>query len=141
MEWRITNNHDEIRSWMESRSGVPAVIRGSTQTIPALSILMGESDAILRKEGLEPITWDEFFDSFETNRLSFRYAAPKNGSTNAEEELDSDDLDGSQFSFVARDGSPATNNDDFIFPESSDTARENIFSSEEEGARKNDQDD
>lgn len=114
MTFRATNNHDEIRRWVEGHGGTPAVIRGSADPLPSLSI-------IWRNEGeaeLEEISWDEFFDAFETGRLSFRYSP----------QAKSGDED-SAFNFVGRDTVTALDNQEFIFPEENEMARENMFPS------------
>jgi hypothetical protein len=66
---KTTTNHDEIRSFIESRGGRPAVVRGTSDTSgqAVLKIdLMGD-------EGLEHLAWDEFFQLFDKNNLALRY--------------------------------------------------------------------
>lgn len=62
-----TTDHETIRKWAESRNGHPAVIRTEGEG-GVLRIDFDESE-----EGLEPISWEEFFEIFDKNRLSFLY--------------------------------------------------------------------
>jgi hypothetical protein len=64
-EASTTTNHDEIRKWVEERSGRPAAVR-TAQPGGILRIDFGEPD-----DALEPIDWDEFFEIFEDNNLAF----------------------------------------------------------------------
>jgi anaerobic selenocysteine-containing dehydrogenase len=71
-ESKVTTDHEEIRRWVEDRGGHPAQVKGTEK---------GESAGLLRidypgfsGEGrLEEITWDEFFEAFEKNKLAFLY--------------------------------------------------------------------
>ena len=72
---RMTTDREEIRRWVEAHGGTPATVRGT-----------GDSDAgVLRidfpggagEESLEPISWDEWFQKFEENRLAFLYQDEK----------------------------------------------------------------
>jgi hypothetical protein len=64
-EAKLTTDHEAIRSWVEKRGGHPA--RVST----------GGPGGILRidfgapEERLEPISWDDFFQIFDENKLAF----------------------------------------------------------------------
>ncbi len=65
-EARKITNHDEIKRWVESRGGRPARVRATA----------GDGGGILRidfrepDQGLEEISWDEFFTIFDRNRLA-----------------------------------------------------------------------
>jgi hypothetical protein len=71
-ESKTTTNHDEIKKWVESRGGKPATVKGTGD---------GEEAGVLRidfpgysgEDSLEPISWDEFFEKFEENKLKFLY--------------------------------------------------------------------
>ncbi len=73
-ESHTTTDHDTIRKWAEARGGSPATVASTTKT-------NGEGDdaGILRldfggdDEGLEDISWDEFFKTFEDSKLAFLY--------------------------------------------------------------------
>lgn len=65
-----TIDHEEIRDWVESRGGRPAVVEG-THDIAGSGILridMGEGE-----ESLEEVSWQEFFRIFDENDLAFVY--------------------------------------------------------------------
>jgi hypothetical protein len=69
-EAKTTTDHDEIRRWVESRGGRPARVKGTGR---------GDDPGILRidfgdpDEGLEEISWDEWFEAFDKNNLAFLY--------------------------------------------------------------------
>lgn len=65
-----TTDHDTIRAWIESRGGVPTVVRG-TEGEDGEGLL--RIDFAERDEKLEEIPWDEFFDTFEDRGLAFLY--------------------------------------------------------------------
>jgi hypothetical protein len=60
-EARTITDHDEIRRWAEDRGGRPAKVKGT-------DIL--RFDFAEPEESLEPISWDEFFRTFEDRRLA-----------------------------------------------------------------------
>lgn len=67
-----TTNHNEIRRWVEERGGHPARVKGTEK---------GKSSGVLRidypgfsgENRLEEISWEEFFEGFEDNKLAFLY--------------------------------------------------------------------
>ena len=69
-EAKTTTNHDEIRRWAEARDGRPARVKATGG---------GDDPGILRidfrdpDEGLEEISWEEWFEAFEENDLAFLY--------------------------------------------------------------------
>lgn len=65
-----TTDHDTIRAWIESRGGVPTVVKG-TEGEDGEGLL--RIDFAERDEKLEEISWDEFFDTFEDRGLAFLY--------------------------------------------------------------------
>lgn len=65
-----TTDHDTIRAWIESRGGVPTVVKG-TEGEDGEGLL--RVDFAERDEKLEEIPWDEFFDTFEDRGLAFLY--------------------------------------------------------------------
>ena len=67
-ESKTTTNHDEIRRWVEQRGGRPASVRdtGGDDDPGILRVDFGDQD-----EGLEEISWDEFFQAFDENDLAF----------------------------------------------------------------------
>jgi hypothetical protein len=71
-ESRTTTDHGEIRRWVEERGGRPARVKGTGSDDDAGLLRIdylgrGEDDA------LEEVSWDEFFEAFETNNLAFLY--------------------------------------------------------------------
>jgi hypothetical protein len=65
---KTTTNHDEIRKWVETRGGHPAVVA------PTESKSKGGTSGLLRiDDRLHRITWSEFFDTFDKNRIAFLY--------------------------------------------------------------------
>jgi hypothetical protein len=71
-EAQVTTDHEEIKQWVEERGGRPARVKGTDK---------GDSGGLLRidypgfsgEDTLETITWDEFFQGFEENKLAFLY--------------------------------------------------------------------
>lgn len=65
-----TTDHDAIRQWADSRGGRPAAVKGTPK---------GEDGGLLRfdfgekEEGLEEISWDQFFKTFEDRGLALLY--------------------------------------------------------------------
>ena len=73
MELFTTTSHDEIRTWIDSRGGHPAVERGGKR----LRIDFGSHEPNVRR-----ITWDEFFRHFDSKNMQFVYQnAEPDGST------------------------------------------------------------
>ncbi len=73
---KITINHEEIKNWVEEHDGKPVKVKGTG----------GDGDpGILRidfpggagEESLERISWSDWFDKFEENRLAFLYQEHK----------------------------------------------------------------
>jgi hypothetical protein len=65
-----TTDHDEIRRWVEERGGRPSHVAdtASNGDEGILRIDFGEPD-----EGLEEISWDDWFAAFDENELAFLY--------------------------------------------------------------------
>ena len=71
-ESKTTENHTIIRKWAEARDGKPAIVKGTDES--------GKGGGLLRinfpgyaEDGLEEITWDDFFEIFDNNDLQFLY--------------------------------------------------------------------
>lgn len=69
---KTTTDHDTIRKWVEERGGKPATVKGTSDK--------GEDAGILRidfpggaEASLEEISWDEFFEKFDSKNLAFLY--------------------------------------------------------------------
>lgn len=72
-ESKTTIDHEEVRRWAEDRDGHPARVKGTgDEDDPSeggiLRIDFGDED-----EGLERISWDEFFEVFDSRNLQFLY--------------------------------------------------------------------
>ena len=65
-ESKITRNHDEIRKWVAARGGHPARVKGT-------DLLRIDYPAYSGEDTLEPISWEEFFDTFDASKLAFLY--------------------------------------------------------------------
>ena len=62
-----TTDHDEIRKWAEARDGHPAMVKtGGKGGI--LRIDFGEPE-----DNLTEVSWEEFFEVFDENKLAFLY--------------------------------------------------------------------
>lgn len=65
-----TRDHQKIRAWAEARGGRPAHVTDTgSQDDPGILRLDFEP----ADQGLEPISWDEFFEKFDEAGLSFLY--------------------------------------------------------------------
>lgn len=67
---RTTTDHAVIRKWAEERGGKPARVKGTgdAEDPGLLRLDFGEPE-----EGLEPITWEEFFAKFDESGLALLY--------------------------------------------------------------------
>jgi hypothetical protein len=74
---KVTINHDEIRRWVEQRGGHPACVKGTERGDSCL--LRIDYPGFGGEGKLEPIDWDEFFQTFDENNLAFVYQDSKNG--------------------------------------------------------------
>lgn len=66
---KTTTNHDEVREFIESKGGKPAVMRGTSDA---------SGQAVLRIDlrndpELEQLGWDRFFQLFDKNNLALHY--------------------------------------------------------------------
>ena len=65
---KTTTDHDEIKQWIEERQGRPTVVEGTQGK---------DGEGILRVDFREPddklheIAWDEFFKTFDDQKLAF----------------------------------------------------------------------
>ena len=74
-----TTDHDVIRKWVEARKGVPAVV-AATEGKDHDGILRIEFDK--DQDSLDEVPWDDFFRTFERNKLAFLYQdKTKDGAT------------------------------------------------------------
>jgi len=71
-EAKTTTNHDEIRQWVEDRGGRPARVKG-TEKGDSVGLLRIDYPGFTGEDTLETITWEEFFQGFDENKLAFLY--------------------------------------------------------------------
>lgn len=68
-----TTDHKEIRNWVEERGGHPAKVKASGEG-GILRVDFGKPE-----EALEEISWDDFFQIFDENKLCFLYQEETSG--------------------------------------------------------------
>ncbi len=71
-EAKRTTDHVTIRRWVEDRGGHPARVKGTGRE-GSLGILRMDYPGYSGEDTLEELTWDEFFEAFDTNELTFLY--------------------------------------------------------------------
>jgi hypothetical protein len=69
----VTTDHDEIRNWVEERGGHPATVRRTESAGHEPGILRIDYPGYSGRESLEEISWEDFFDKFEKEKLAFLY--------------------------------------------------------------------
>ena len=72
-ESKVTTNHDEIRRWVEARGGHPAKVKGIERADETGGLLRIDYPGYSGEETLEEISWEQFFEQFEKNKLAFLY--------------------------------------------------------------------
>jgi hypothetical protein len=75
---RKTTDHDEIRRWVEEHGGTPATVRG-TKGDDEAGVLRIDFPGGSGEDELEHISWDEWFDKFEQEKLAFLYQERRAG--------------------------------------------------------------
>jgi hypothetical protein len=71
-----THNHQTIREWAEKRGGVPARVIG-TEINGDEGVLRIHFPEFSKSEDLEEISWEDFFNDFEKDRLDLLYQEHK----------------------------------------------------------------
>ena len=71
-ESKVTTDHDEIRQWVEERGGHPARVK-DTESKNSPGLLRIDYPGFSGSDSLEAISWDEFFEGFDDNKLAFLY--------------------------------------------------------------------
>jgi hypothetical protein len=66
-----TTDHDEIRKWVEERKGKPARVKGTGNKTDKGVLRIDFPDG--EEENLEQISWEDFFDKFDKEKLAFLY--------------------------------------------------------------------
>ncbi len=66
---QTTTDHDAIRRWVEERDGRPAHVMGTGDNDAGL--LRIEFPDVGDDDKLEAISWEDFFEKFEDQKLAF----------------------------------------------------------------------
>lgn len=69
---KTTTNHEEIKKWVEERKGKPSKVKG-TGDKNDIGLLRIDFPGYTGSDTLEEISWDEFFEKFDKESLSFLY--------------------------------------------------------------------
>lgn len=69
----ITTDHDAIRRWAETRGAHPACVRKTGRGPGDVGMIRLDFPGYSGKDSLEEISWDEWFDAFEKNKLALAY--------------------------------------------------------------------
>lgn len=75
-ESHTTTDRDEIRKWVEENDGKPASVKG-TDKGDAAGVLRIDFPGGAGEESLEHISWNDWFEKFEANKLAFLYQERK----------------------------------------------------------------
>lgn len=67
-----TIDHDEIKKWVEERGGRPARVK-TTGGDGDPGLLRIDFPGYGKRDTLEPISWEEFFQKFDSKNLAFLY--------------------------------------------------------------------
>jgi hypothetical protein len=70
-EAKTTTDHAAIRAWAEARGGRPAAAKGTGGEGKGGGAGVLRIDFGPKEEGLEEISWEEFFETFEASGLAF----------------------------------------------------------------------
>ncbi|MFV8838918.1 hypothetical protein [Salinimicrobium soli] len=69
---KTTKDHKKIREWVEARDGKPAVVESTSNSEKGGGLLRINFPGYA-EDNLKNISWDEFFDIFDSNDLQFLY--------------------------------------------------------------------
>jgi len=72
-----TTDHDEIRKWVESRGGKPATVAGTAKGGEQAGLLRIDFPTGASNPPLEPISWEDFFEKFDQEKLAMIYQEEK----------------------------------------------------------------
>jgi hypothetical protein len=70
-EANTTTDHNTIRKWTEQRGGVPSAVAGTGKKGDDPGILRIDFDP--KDKELTKISWEDFFEKFEKEKLAFLY--------------------------------------------------------------------
>ena len=74
---RPLTDHDEIRKWAEARKGKPAAVKG-TGAKGDIGMIRLDFPGYTGADKLEEISWDDFFEKFDAEKLAFLYQEESN---------------------------------------------------------------
>ncbi len=69
---KVTTDHDEIRQWAQSRGGKPSTVK-RTGGRGDPGILRIDFPGYSGGKSLKEISWDQFFDKFDQQKLALVY--------------------------------------------------------------------
>jgi anaerobic selenocysteine-containing dehydrogenase len=72
-----THDHKKIQRWAEERGGVPAKIKATGKDEESGVLRIHFPKRSKDDEQFEEISWDDFFDNFDENKLDFLYQDEK----------------------------------------------------------------
>jgi hypothetical protein len=75
---KTTQDHEEIRRWVEEHDGKPATVRG-TEDGDEVGVLRIDFPGGTGEDQLRHISWDEWFKKFDKEGLTFLYQEQKAG--------------------------------------------------------------
>ena len=67
---RTLVDHDEIRSWAESRGGKPTAVKGTSRARGDVGMIRLDFPGYSGEGKLQPIDWDEWFAKFDASNLA-----------------------------------------------------------------------
>ena len=68
---RTTTDHSQIRRWAEKRGGHPATVKGTSRG--GAGLLRIDFPGYRGEQSLKEISWDDFFEKFDDEKLAFLY--------------------------------------------------------------------
>jgi len=70
---RKTQDHEQIRQWVEARGGHPAIVAGTTRGKQGGGVLRIDFPGYSGEGSLKPVSWDEWFQIFDERGVEFLY--------------------------------------------------------------------
>jgi hypothetical protein len=67
-----TTDHDTIRRWVETHGGHPATVK-RTRSSKDVGLIRVDFPGYSGEKSLEPISWDDWFEKFDEQKLAFLY--------------------------------------------------------------------
>lgn len=68
----VTTDHEQIKQWVEKHGGCPAQVR-RTGSKRGAGLLRIDYPGYSGQKSLETISWEDFFDKFDSSKLAFLY--------------------------------------------------------------------